>query len=313
MIKFFRKLRSHPQFADGWSPKVISLIIGMHALAAAGAFFFSREGLFLAIVLYYISGMGVTGGYHRLLTHEAFKTYRWIRNSFAIAGALSGEGEAVGWIFNHRKHHQHSDTKEDPHSPDFLDFWGSHVVWTMARTTRTRYHAQTRRYCEEEAEDRFFKWLKRSYVRLHFGLIALLAVGGFLYGGWFYGFPYGGLYYALSFVGYGYFVRIIVVLNSTWAVNSFSHMYGSQPYLDCMNKKDNSRNNWIVAFFAIGEGWHHNHHVCPTAYRHGERWWQYDLTAVLIEALWFFGLAWDLKPFRIPKRARKREEEPVLT
>lgn len=290
----------HPHYAEGWRKEMIYLLIGVYVCAAIGACFFSWEGLVLFFLLYAITGFGVTVGYHRYFTHQAFKTYKWVEWFLGISGALSGEGHALSWMLQHRKHHQHSDTEDDPHSPHFGGLMHAHVLWVLAFTSNEKLAPMYRKYVsKEEISDRFYVFLKRTYGRWHLGCIAVLAIGGWLYGCWHQGnWLYGGWYHALSFVGYGYFLRMIAVLNATWAVNSLAHRFGSRPFKDSV--RDDSRNNWLVAIIALGEGWHNNHHASPTSYRHGIRWWQFDPSAAIIQCMWLVGLAWDLKPFRYP-------------
>lgn len=307
---------NHSELYRGFVWQVVLLIFGMHAFAFIGLIFPSWEGLALMFVLYLYSGLGVTVGYHRLFTHNSFKTNWFIKRNLAIAGMYSGEGDVLGWVATHKLHHATSDTPDDPHSPLYggwwYGFWHSHVLWTMlGRNPHLRLAGK------ELVNDPFMKFLKKTYAYWHFGLIGVLALSGCLYG-WFVrsetflvwqwervmlSSPWSALYYTASFVGYGYFVRIVWVLNATWSVNSLSHMFGSQPYKEY--SKDNSRNNWLVSLLALGEGWHNNHHACQTSYRHGVHWWQFDPSARFIELLWLVGWATDLKPF---KPASKEEE-----
>lgn len=283
-------IAEHPHYANGWNRWVIALIVGFYCFAILGAFFPSWEGIVLAFVLYVISGLGVTVWYHRYFTHGSFETYTPVWSAGAVAGLLSGEGPPIFWVGWHSLHHQKSDTLEDPHSPHFGGFLHAHQLWMMAYTDPDRYKWIYLRYTPRwMLRSKFLLFLNHSYRYWHFGLIAILAFSGYLYGGW---------YYAASFVGYAYFVRIILILNATWCVNSLAHMYGSQPYKT--EAGDESRNNAFVAVIALGEGWHNNHHACPTSYRHGVRWWQFDPSALVIRAMWFVRLAWDLKPFKPP-------------
>ncbi len=283
-------IEGHPHYSEGWNVSVITLIIGFYTFAVLGAFFPSWEGAVLAVALYVISGLGVTVWYHRFFTHGSFEAH-WITWSVgAIAGLLSGEGPPIFWVAWHAKHHQTSDTADDPHSPHFGGFWHAHQLWMMAYMSPERYKRIYLRYTPRwMLRSKFLLFLNHSYKYWHLWLIALLAVSGYLYGGW---------YYLASFVGYGYFLRMILVLNATWSVNSLSHLFGSQPYRE--EAGDSSRNNWFVALITFGEGWHNNHHACPTSYSHGVKWWEFDSSALAIRCLWLLGLATNLKPFKPP-------------
>lgn len=291
-----KHLSAHPHYADGWNRSIIALIAGFYALAIVGAFFPTWEGIALAVALYVVTGSGVTVWYHRFFTHGSFDTrWDWIWKIGALTGLYSGEGPPIFWVGWHTLHHQESDTERDPHSPRHGGFWHAHQLWMMAYTNPERYKRIYLKYTPRwMVRSRFLLMLNHTYRYWHFGLIIALAVSGYAYGGW---------YYAMSFVGYGYFVRTILVLNATWSVNSLSHMWGGQPFKEYT--RDESRNNAFVAAVALGEGWHHNHHVCPTSYRHGIRWWQLDPSAWFIWSLWLVGLATNLKPFKLPPLRRE--------
>lgn len=311
-------IAEHPHYVDGWNRSVIALIIGFYVLAVVGACFPSWEGAALLVVLYCITGTGVTVWYHRFFTHKSFKTYDWVWAIGAVMGLYSGEGPPIFWVAWHTLHHAESDTEKDPHSPLFGGFWHAHQLWMMAFTSPERY---TRIYIRHTP-----KWMRKSdfltrlnhtYKYWHFGLIAVLGVAGFAYGWflkaeafWVFGWErvelspvWAGAYYAASFVGYGYFLRIILVLNATWSVNSASHLWGAQPYKE--EAGDGSRNNLWVALVTFGEGWHNNHHACPKAYSHGERWWQIDPSAWYINTLRACGLAWELQEFTPPSKGKE--------
>lgn len=290
-----------------WDWKIIALLIGIHVGALVGSLFFSWEGLVLLVILYAISGLGVTIGYHRYFTHKSFKTTQWFEKVLGISGALSGEGDVIGWVAKHNLHHKHSDTPEDPHSPSYGGFLHSHVYWMMRKS-----NPQLRYAGKAILENPFLKWLHQWYSVIHLLVIAALAALGFAYG-WFvhphvfawYKWEWvslspawTGAFFLASFVGYAYFLRVVLVLNATWSVNSLSHMYGSRPYQEYAT--DDSRNNWFVALISHGEGWHRNHHIWPKSYHHGVEWWQYDPSAWIIWLLSLPGITWDLKTFKIP-------------
>ncbi len=315
MFTYLKRLRSeNPQYQDGWNVPVILLIIGFYLFALGGMCFPSWEGLALLVVLYWITGLGVTVWYHRYFTHQSFETTcDWVWMVGAVAGLYSGEGAVLFWVLFHTLHHAKSDTKDDPHSPLHGGFWHAHQLWMMALTGPERFTRLYVKYTPKELRrKKFLVSLNVYYKYWHYGLIAVLSLAGFAYGYcvrsevflWFrwetvaLSPALSGAYFAASFLGYGYFLRMILVLNATWSVNSFSHLFGSRPY----KTDDGSRNNWLVALFTFGEGWHNNHHACPTAYSHGQRWWQIDMSAWIIRAMKFCRLAKNLKEFKPPRR-----------
>ncbi len=308
-------LADHPHYAEGWDKRIMLLIAGFYLFALLGGLFPSWEGVALFVALWVISGLGVTVWYHRFFTHGSFDTHWFFWSVGAVTGVWAGEGPPIFWVGFHGLHHAKSDTEEDPHSPHFGGFLHAHQLWMMAYMNPDRYKRIYLRHCPRwMLRNKYLLALNHTYKYWHFLLIGILAIGGGLYG-WFirpdvflwYRWEWATLppawaaaFYAASFLGYGYFVRIVFVLNATWSVNSLSHMFGSQPFREYI--RDNSRNNWFVSLIAHGEGFHHNHHVCPTSYKHGIRWWHYDPSKWFILLLWLFGVAKNLKPFKLPPR-----------
>lgn len=267
-------------------------VIHLGALLAFVPAFFSWSGLALMFLFHWLTGgIGVCLGYHRMLTHDSFKTHRWVRNVLAIFGGLSGEGSNLHWVANHRKHHAYSDQEGDPHSPHDGAWW-SHILWTMADATPTQISSHHRRWIPDLMDDSDLQWCDRMFLPSHIALGLCFAALGFALGGWAL---------AASYVVWGMFVRLTFVLHSTWFVNSASHMWGYRTY----ETTDDSRNNWWVALLTYGEGWHNNHHAYPRMARHGHKWWEIDMTFVAISMMEQLGLAWDVVDHQHKKRSDK--------
>ena len=239
------------------------------------------QALVLAVVLAWVTGgLGIGIGFHRLLTHSGFKTYRPIRWFLTTCGTLAGEGPPIMWVAAHRKHHQFSDQPGDPHSPrDGL--WWSHVLWMLSSDGSTNWAEQYRRYAPDLLRDPFVRFLNRRWMWLHAATGALLLSIGWATSGWQMG---------VSLLVYGLFVRLVYVFHITWLVNSASHKWGYRNY----ETSDDSRNLWWVGLCAYGEGWHNNHHAHPRLARHGHRWWEFDLNYAVIVVLKKLHLVWDV-------------------
>lgn len=250
----------------------------IHISCLVAPFFFSWEGLIACLFLHWVTGgIGVCLGYHRLLTHTSFKCPNWVRYTLAVIGGLSGEGSALHWTANHRKHHAHSDHEGDPHSP--LDGpWWSHILWTAVARTDEDLKEFHDRWIPDLKDDKGLILIHKLFLPSHFALGALLAGIGY----WL-----GGRELAWSMVIWGMFVRLAFVLHSTWFVNSASHMWGYRNY----DTTDESRNNWWVALLTYGEGWHNNHHAYPRMARHGHKWWEIDVTFITISLMEKLGWA----------------------
>jgi fatty-acid desaturase len=259
-----------------------------HVGALAALFFFSWKLLLLLLVINWVSGsLGIGMGYHRLLTHRGYKTPKWMEYFLTVCGTLALEGGPIFWVATHRIHHQLTDVPGDPHSPIDGKWW-SHMGWILSG--RSMHHDTTTlaRYVPDLAKDRFHVWItKYHYIPLTVLGLILLAIGGW------------------KWVLWGIFLRVVFGLHSTWAVNSATHMWGSRRFAT----KDLSTNNWLVAMFTFGEGWHNNHHAHPTSARHGLTWYELDVNWYGIWMLKKLGLA---KQIRIAKADQALPSAPLV-
>ena len=275
----------------GWSWPVVGWLAMVHVGAIAALWFFSWQGVVLALVLHWVTGgLGVCLGYHRLLTHRSFATSRPMRYFFSWLGGLAGEGSCLTWVANHRKHHAHSDHVGDPHSPHNGSWW-SHMFWCMADLPTEEKETFLARWVPDMKDDRVLRFLDATFIPWH--IVTGLVIAGI-------GYQIGGSHMAWSLMTWGIFFRLTAVLHSTWLVNSASHIWGYRNY----ETSDDSRNNWIVAVVTYGEGWHNNHHAYPRMARHGHRWWEIDLTFLTIRTLERLGLVWDV----VDNQHKKKKE-----
>lgn len=281
----------------GWRgvhwPAVIWLV-GLHIGALLAPFYFTWMGLGVAFGLAWLTGgVGICLGYHRLLTHSSFTTFRPIRWTIAWLGGLAGQGPAITWVAMHRKHHVYSDQEGDPHSPRDGAWW-SHMLWLVPNLSSPRLNALLKRYAPDLLRDPVLRVLDKTFLVWYFVLgIALFLVGWL---GW-------DVRTGCSFVVWGMFVRLVYVLHITWLVNSATHMWGYRNY----ETTDDSRNLWWVGLLSFGEGWHNNHHAYQKLARHGHRWWEFDVTYLSICLMERLGLAWNVAR-DIPTQYRKRRQ-----
>lgn len=243
--------------------------------------------LVLMGVFYTLAALGVTIGYHRMLTHRSFQAPDWVRAIFTILGAMSFDGRPIPWVATHIDHHAHSDKEGDPHSP--LDgFWHAHMGWLFSSAN----FSDPKRYAPHLLKDPLIVTIDRlSPFWLVLSLVLPLMLGGWT------GFLWGGL------------VRIFLTNHVTWSVNSVCHTFGRRAF----EVEDASHNHWVVGLLAFGEGWHNNHHAFPSSAFHGLRWWQFDLSALIIRGLEKMGLAWDVKRVNAEVVNRKQDEAKVMT
>ena len=249
--------------------------------------------------MYILTGLGITVGFHRLFAHHSFATNRVVQFTLAALGSMAVEGPLLRWVALHRRHHQHSDTADDPHSPHhhgrgllglLLGAWHAHLGWFFEPDP-----PDLPRYVKDLQQSGLLRGMSALFlVWVAVSLLVPSLLGGLLTGTWsgaWFGLIWGGL------------ARIFFVHHVTWSVNSVCHLWGRRPY----RTGDDSRNNFVFGVMALGEGWHNNHHAFPASARHGLRWWQIDVSYWVIRALALLGLAWKV---RLPTTDRELNCSP---
>ncbi|MCS6814768.1 MAG: fatty acid desaturase [Cyanobacteria bacterium] len=253
---------------------VILFMVGVH-IGALFAFLpsnFSWSAVGLALFLHWVTGcLGVTLGWHRLITHRSFQTPKWLEYFFLFCGSLSCQSGPLEWIGLHRHHHLYSDQHVDHHDSG-KGFWWSHMGWMF-------YEIENRedivkRFTKDISSDPVYQFFENYFLAVQVGLAIVL----YMLGGW-------------SFVVWGIFVRLVAVYHCTWLVNSATHKFGYRSH----ETTDRSTNCWWVAILAYGEGWHNNHHAYQYSARHGLQWWEIDVTWMIISLLKTLGLATKVK------------------
>jgi stearoyl-CoA desaturase (delta-9 desaturase) len=250
-------------------------------------------------IMYLASGLGITVGFHRLLTHRSFKTKPWVRATFAAMGSVAIEGPVIAWVADHRKHHAFSDQEGDPHSPH-AEFGGgfrgalrglahAHVGWLFIHTQR----ANKERYAPDLMKDPKIRFIERTFLWWALGGLALsFALGGLIGGSW---------HAAWTGLLWGGVIRLLLLHHVTYSINSLCHFFGRRRF----DTGDESRNLAWLAPLSLGEAWHNNHHAFPTSAEHGMRRGELDPSALVIRALEKTGLAWDV--VRVPRERQARK------
>jgi fatty-acid desaturase len=266
----------------------ISLVHVIAALAAI-PWFFSWTGVALLVAGIFVFGvLGINLCYHRLLTHRGFTCPLWLERTFATLAVCCMQESPPFWVAVHRRHHHHADDEHDPHSPLVSFFW-AHVGWLVVRPDDMERKALIERYAKDIMRDPYYAWLERPLQWVWF---ALCTWAVFFAAGFFFVLLTGGtamqaLQFGLSLLIWGAALRTVVVWHITWSVNSVTHVWGYRNY----DTPDVSRNNVLIGLLAAGEGWHNNHHADPRSARQGHKWWEFDLTWLLIRLLMRLGLA----------------------
>jgi stearoyl-CoA desaturase (delta-9 desaturase) len=228
------------------------------------------QAVAVCVTLYWLRMFAIGAGYHRYFSHRAYSTSRVFQFVLAFLAQSSAQKSILWWAAKHRHHHLHSDTEEDVHSPRHKGFIYSHLGWIFSRkhdAADLAKVADLTRYPE-------LMWLHK-YELLPPVILGTLC---FLVAGW-------------AGLVVGFLWSTVLVYHATFCINSLAHVRGSKRYVT----GDDSRNNWLLALFTMGEGWHNNHHAFQSSVRQGFRWWEIDLTYYVLKAFSWLGVVWDLK------------------
>lgn len=264
-------------------PRVIPYI-GLH-IGLVFIFFvgYSHIALTIFIAMYVIRMFAITGFYHRYFSHKTFKTSRLVQFFFAVIGASAVQRGPIWWASHHRRHHVHSDTNYDQHSPKTHNFFWSHTGWFLTKSnflTETKWVRELSNYPELRFIDRFDSIIPILTCILLYSLGEIISY-----------------YYPLTnitgwqLVVWGFVLSTVVLYHSTFLINSASHLWGKKRY----KTNDGSKNNFILAILTFGEGWHNNHHHYPGSAKQGFYWWEIDITFYMLKIMSIFGIIWDLK------------------
>ena len=279
-------------------------VVPLALVVLAGWQVWNRElhwrDIVIFVIMYIPIGLGVTVGFHRMLTHRSFKTFPWLRGLLAILGTMSVEGPVISWVADHRKHHAYSDRLGDPHSPH-VDHGGgwqgalrglahAHVGWLFDHQQR----GSRERFAPDLLADPVVNFVDQTFIlwslvglAIPFGLGVL--VGGTVSTG-------------LEAMLWAGAVRIFVLHHVTYSINSLCHFFGSRRF----DTDDESHNLLWLTPFSFGEAWHNNHHAFPTSAFHGMGPREVDLSGLTIAGLERAGLVWDVQrvsPERLAAKA----------
>ena len=281
-IKINDEATAASQSSIDWS-RVVALTLMHTACLAVFWVGWSATAIVLAIGYYLVRTFGLTAFYHRYFSHRAFKTSRWFQFCGSIVGCLALQKGPMWWAAHHRTHHRESDSEKDVHSPRHGGFFWSHIGWLFQKE-----HSPTNRKKLPDWQKYPELWWIDRYA-LVIGVASIVAI-------YFFGEALNYFAPVLKTDGpmlvvWMFFISTVFLYHVTYSVNSISHLVGSQRF----KTTDDSRNNFWVALFTLGEGWHNNHHHYQSSARQGFTWWEIDMTYY---ALWMFekfGLVWDLR------------------
>ena len=266
--------------------KVSAVVFWVVQCSAFLIFFISFSWTFLALwaVSHFLRAIGLTLAFHRYFAHRSFQMNRTARFVWSFIGTAAMQKGPLWWAGHHVNHHRYADRDGDPHSPMVSGIYYAHIGWFLndARHDRLEASNPVMRDFSKAPE---IVWLNKNF----WAPPLLLAIAMFLIGG-------------MPWLIWGFCVPTMTLAHATFAINTVNHMFGSRRF----DTIDESRNNLVTAFFAVGEGWHNNHHRYQRSARNGFYWWEFDPTWYVIRLMQMIGLVWDVKtvPHRIYEEAR---------
>lgn len=237
-----------------------------------------------SIILLFITGISITGGYHRYYAHRTYKAHKVVEFFLLFFGSMTAQGSVLRWAFDHRNHHAHVDTEEDPYSIK-KGFWYAHFLWLKDKPKEIEpgIVSDLMRNPYVMFQHKHYKWLlvlTNVFVTLAVGFLLSDFIGAFILSWW---------------------TRLFLLHHFTWFINSLAHTWGDKPF----SEEQSAVDNYIISLLTFGEGYHNYHHTYANDYRNGIRWYHFDPTKWMIWTLSKLGLTTNLKrmdPFTIKKR-----------
>ena len=229
-------------------------------------------------VSHFVRAIGLTLAFHRYFAHRAFQMNRAARFVWTLIGTSAMQKGPLWWAGHHVNHHRFSDREGDPHSPAMRGLYYAHIGWFLDDTKNDRL-AASNPVIRDFSKAPEIVWLDRCYFVPPVALAAALYLAG-----------------GLRWLVWGFCLPTVTLAHATFAINTVNHMFGSRRF----DTRDESRNNALTAIFAVGEGWHNNHHRYQRAARNGFYWWEVDVTWYVIRLMAALGLAWNVQP--VPRR-----------
>lgn len=281
-----------------WGPGLFLLIYQPLLLLSLPFYFYnyspSWTTITISIVLLYLTGLSITAGYHRFYAHRSYKTNTYVEAVMLFFASMAGQGSALRWAFDHRLHHAHVDTDNDPYSIN-KGFWYAHFLWILEKP---------REIDSKVVSDLMKNPLVRFQHKYSSLLMVLTNVMTFFMVGWLTG-DYAGTFFLVCWS------RLFALHHFTWFINSLAHTWGDKPFC----QEQTAVNNFVIALFTFGEGYHNFHHTFANDYRNGIRWYHFDPTKWLIWGLNKLGLTSNLKrmdAYTIHKRLIQERKQLLL-
>lgn len=281
-----------------WGPGLFLLIYQPLLLISLPFYFYyftlNWSTVCISVILLFLTGLSITAGYHRFYSHRSYRAHPLVEGILLFFGSMAGQGSALRWAFDHRLHHAHVDTDQDPYSIN-KGFWYAHFLWILEkpRVIEEKVVPDLMRNAQVQFQHKYSSLLMVMTNIVIFFLVGFLTgdfVGTFFLACW---------------------TRLFLLHHFTWFINSLAHTWGDKPFC----QEQSAVNNFIIAFLTFGEGYHNFHHTFANDYRNGIRWYHFDPTKWLIWSLNKVGLASNLKridSYTIKKRMILERKQLLL-
>lgn len=281
-----------------WGPGIFIIAYHMFLLFTLPVYFYYANiylsTVIASIVLLYLTGLSITGGYHRFYAHRAYKTNRFVEAVLLFFASMAGQGSALRWSHDHRIHHAHVDTDKDPYSIK-KGFWYAHVLWIFEKPAKI----------DPKVAPDLLKNKMVMFQHRFFGtLMVVTNFIAFAVVGWLLNDYLGAFFLAVM-------LRFFSLHHFTWFINSLAHTWGEKPF----SEEHSAVDNYILSMLTFGEGYHNYHHTFANDYRNGVKWYHFDPTKWLIWTLSKLGLASGLKRtdyYTIKKRIVLERKELLI-
>ena len=273
-------LKTNKQGKYNWNMIILLTTIPLIGIFGTGIYAYFNGIVWqepvMLLVYWFLSGMGITMGYHRLFSHKTYKTNTFVEWVLMILGSTALENTILKWCSDHRKHHTKAETEDDPYSIT-EGFWHAHIGWILKNTPEEKNRVRGVKDLKDKSAIKFQNKYY-FYIAIIIGFLVPLAIG------YMYGRPFG----AILWAG---FLRLAIVHHATFFINSLCHYAGKRTY----DSNSTARDSWFVSWFTFGEGYHNYHHKFQWDYRNGVKWFAYDPSKWIINTLSFFGITYELK------------------
>jgi len=232
---------------------------------------------FICFLFYFLGGIGITAGYHRLWSHRSYDSHSIVHFVLLLMGSSAFEGSVFSWCNDHRKHHRYTDTEKDPYNIT-NSFFYAHMGWLFYK------RPEDYSFINHDLRKSKLLQIQHDYYPIFsivLGMLLPMFICGYFWNDYWGGFFFAGV------------LKTVIIMHCTFCINSVAHFWGTSTFADERTPKD----SMFFSLFTFGEGYHNFHHEFPYDYRNGLHFYDYDPGKWIVYFLSLFGLTYNLKRF----------------